>query len=81
MTDIAHNTAAFNLEYKMRNCKVNITSDDSYQQYLENVTMLPNDSRNWGFHLVNYFLSALPEILREPMRVSPDFVIPRLSCL
>ena len=43
--------------------------------------MLPNDSRDWGFHLVSYFQSALPEDLRESMYESSDFVMPNLSCL
>lgn len=43
--------------------------------------MLPDDSRDWGFHLISYFLSVLPKDLREPIRASPDFIMPHLSCL
>ena len=65
----------------MQDHKVKVAPDDLYQQYLKSMTMLSDDSRDWEFHLVSDFLSALPEDLRESMRESLDFVMSRLSYL
>lgn len=81
MTDIAHDIVSFKLEYNVQDHKVKVAPDDLYQQYLKSMTMLSDDSRDWEFHLVSDFLSALPEDLRESMRESLDFVMSRLSYL
>ena len=46
VTNISHDIAAFKLEYIVRYRKAKVTPDDLYQQHLERVTMLPDDSRD-----------------------------------
>ena len=80
ITNVEQALSQLKMEFKDRHRIRFLTPDDLYRRYHDLIPLLPNDTNEWSFHLVVFYLNALPIHLKESV-VARGYKLPRFRLL
>jgi len=69
------------LIYQSKGQTITCRVDDLFKKYLSEVPVLPDDTTLWGFTLINYFWSALPEEMQTHITDEQLYTQPNMATL